>query len=150
MKDGATTTTPNDPIVHWANVHPRQRPSYRWTKGRSCTNSEFGPLKWSCSHLSFLEKEMYYGVLEIADHTNEFSSDLLKTPSKCYIFPTRPITVWCVAYSKKALSTGRTIGNEMHMFIQDSLILLRTNPRITNTANAPNISPIRNLRIILV
>ena len=27
-----------DPIVHWATAHLRQRPSFRWTKGQSCTN----------------------------------------------------------------------------------------------------------------
>jgi hypothetical protein len=35
--------------VHWANAHLRQRPSFRWTKGQSCTNIQIGPLKWGCS-----------------------------------------------------------------------------------------------------
>ena len=48
-KDGGTTTTPNDPIVHWAIAHLCQRPSFRWTKGQSCTNIQIGPLKWGCS-----------------------------------------------------------------------------------------------------
>jgi uncharacterized protein YutE (UPF0331/DUF86 family) len=38
-------------------------------------------------HLSLLEKEMYYGVLEIADHNNEFSSDLLKDTVKMLDIP---------------------------------------------------------------
>ena len=29
--------------------HLRQRPSFRWTKGQSCTNIQIGPLKWGCS-----------------------------------------------------------------------------------------------------
>ena len=32
-----------------AIAHLRQRPSFRWTKGQSCTNFQFGPLKWGCS-----------------------------------------------------------------------------------------------------
>jgi hypothetical protein len=48
-KDGGTTTTPNDPIVHWAIARLRQKPPYRWTKGQSCTNFQIGPLKWGCS-----------------------------------------------------------------------------------------------------
>jgi len=38
------TTTPNDPIVHWATAHLRQRPSSRWTNGQSRTNFQLGPL----------------------------------------------------------------------------------------------------------
>ena len=38
-------------------------------------------------HLTLLEKEMYYGVLEIADHNNEFSSDLLKDTVKMLDIP---------------------------------------------------------------
>ena len=38
-------------------------------------------------HLTLLEKEMYYGVLEIADHNNEFSSDLLKDTVKALDIP---------------------------------------------------------------
>ena len=38
-------------------------------------------------HLSLLQKEMYYGVLEIADHNNEFSSDLLKDTVKMLDIP---------------------------------------------------------------
>jgi hypothetical protein len=30
-------------------AHLRQRPLYRWTKGRSCTNFQYGPLEWGCS-----------------------------------------------------------------------------------------------------
>ncbi|MDG1472606.1 MAG: hypothetical protein P8Q26_13740, partial [Ascidiaceihabitans sp.] len=41
----------NDPIVLWATAHLRQKPSFRWTKGQSCTNFQFGPLKWGCSNL---------------------------------------------------------------------------------------------------
>jgi len=39
----------NDHIVLWATAHLRQRTSFRWTKGQSCTNFQFGPLKWGCS-----------------------------------------------------------------------------------------------------
>jgi hypothetical protein len=35
--------------VHWATAHQRPKPSSRWTKGRSCTNFQYGPLKWGCS-----------------------------------------------------------------------------------------------------
>ena len=38
-------------------------------------------------HFTLLEKEMYYGVLEIADHNNEFSSDLLKDTVKALDVP---------------------------------------------------------------
>ena len=38
-------------------------------------------------HLSLLEKEMYYGALEISDHNNEFSSDLLKDTVKMLDIP---------------------------------------------------------------
>ena len=38
-------------------------------------------------HLTLLEKEMYYGVLEIADQNNEFSSDLLKDTVKMLHIP---------------------------------------------------------------
>ena len=37
--------------------------------------------------LTLLEKEMYYGVLEIADQNNEFSSDLLKDTVKALDIP---------------------------------------------------------------
>jgi hypothetical protein len=37
--------------VHWATAHQRPKPSSRWTKGRSCTNFQYGPLKWGCSVL---------------------------------------------------------------------------------------------------
>ena len=37
--------------------------------------------------LTLLEKEMYYGVLEIADQNNEFSSDLLKDTVKALDVP---------------------------------------------------------------
>ena len=37
--------------------------------------------------LTLLEKEMYYGVLEIADQNNEFSSDLLKDTVKVLDIP---------------------------------------------------------------
>ena len=37
--------------------------------------------------LTLLEKEMYYGVLEIADQNNEFSSDLLKHTVKALDIP---------------------------------------------------------------
>ena len=37
--------------------------------------------------LTLLEKEMYYGVLEIADQNNEFSSDLLKNTVKVLDIP---------------------------------------------------------------
>jgi len=48
-KDGGTITPSNDHTVHWATAHLRQRPSSRWTKGQSCTNFQFGPLKRGCS-----------------------------------------------------------------------------------------------------
>ena len=38
LKDGGTITTPNDHTVHWVTAHLRQRPSFSWTKGQSCTN----------------------------------------------------------------------------------------------------------------
>ena len=38
-------------------------------------------------HLTLLEKEMYYAVLEIADQNNEFSSDLLKDTVKVLDIP---------------------------------------------------------------
>ena len=38
-------------------------------------------------NLTLLEKEMYYGVLEIADQNNEFSSDLLKDTVKALDVP---------------------------------------------------------------
>ena len=50
-KDGGTITTPNDPIVHWDIARLRQKPTSRWTKGQSCTNSQIEPLKWGCSKL---------------------------------------------------------------------------------------------------
>ena len=37
--------------------------------------------------LTLLEKEMYYGVLEIVDQNNEFSSDLLKDTVKALDIP---------------------------------------------------------------
>ena len=48
-KAGGNTTTPSDHTVHWATAHQRPKPSSRWTKGRSCTNFQYGPLKWGCS-----------------------------------------------------------------------------------------------------
>jgi DNA-binding MarR family transcriptional regulator len=38
-------------------------------------------------HLTLLEKEMYYSVLEIVDQNNEFSSDLLKDTVKVLDIP---------------------------------------------------------------
>jgi DNA-binding MarR family transcriptional regulator len=38
-------------------------------------------------NLTLLEKEMYYGVLTIVDHNNEFSSDLLKDTVKVLDIP---------------------------------------------------------------
>ena len=38
-------------------------------------------------HLTLLEKEMYYGVLEIVDQNNEFSSDSLKDTVKVLDIP---------------------------------------------------------------
>jgi hypothetical protein len=34
--------------MNWDIAHLRQRPSYRPTKGQSCTNFQSGPLKWGC------------------------------------------------------------------------------------------------------
>ena len=48
-KAGGNTTTPSDHTVHWATAHQRPKPSSRWTKGRSCTHFQYGPLKWGCS-----------------------------------------------------------------------------------------------------
>jgi hypothetical protein len=53
LKDGGTITTPSDHTVHWATAHLRQRPSFRRTKGQSCTNFQIGPLKWGCSTILF-------------------------------------------------------------------------------------------------
>ena len=33
-------------MVHWATVRRLRKPSSKWTKGRSCTNIQPGPLKW--------------------------------------------------------------------------------------------------------
>ena len=49
-KAGGNITTPSDHTVHWATARLRQRPSFRWTKGQSCTNFQIGPLKWGCSY----------------------------------------------------------------------------------------------------
>jgi uncharacterized protein YutE (UPF0331/DUF86 family) len=38
-------------------------------------------------NLPLLEKEMYYGILTIVDHNNEFSSDLLKHTVKALDIP---------------------------------------------------------------
>ena len=57
-KDGGTITTPNDHIVHWAAAHLRQRPSSRWTKGQSCTNFQFEPLKRGCSLVPYLTRTL--------------------------------------------------------------------------------------------
>ena len=38
-------------------------------------------------HLTLLEKEIYYCVLEVADNNNEFSSDLLKDTVKVLNIP---------------------------------------------------------------
>ena len=38
-------------------------------------------------NLTLLEKEIYYGVLTIVDHNNEFSSDLLKHTVKALDIP---------------------------------------------------------------
>ena len=46
---GANITTPSDHTVHWATARQRPKTSYRWTTGQSCTNFQFGPLKWGCS-----------------------------------------------------------------------------------------------------
>jgi hypothetical protein len=56
-KDGGTITTPNDPIVHWDIARLRQKPTFRWTKGQSCTNFQMGPLKWGCSKLTNSKNE---------------------------------------------------------------------------------------------
>ena len=45
-KAGGNTTIPKDPTVHWATARRHQKPSSRWTQGRSCTNIQTGPLRW--------------------------------------------------------------------------------------------------------
>ena len=47
----------------------------------------FAEASLELQHLTLLEKEMYYGVLEIADQNNEFSSDLLKDTVKVLDIP---------------------------------------------------------------
>ena len=44
--NGGNTTTRRGPMVHWATVRRLRKPSSKWTKGRSCTNIQPGPLKW--------------------------------------------------------------------------------------------------------
>ncbi len=51
LKNGGSTTTQRDRTVHWATALQRQRPSYRWTKGQSCTNFQIAPLKWGRSNV---------------------------------------------------------------------------------------------------
>lgn len=36
----------NDHTALWATALRLRKPSSRWTKGRSCTNNQIGPLKW--------------------------------------------------------------------------------------------------------
>ena len=47
----------------------------------------FAEASLELQQLTLLEKEMYYGVLEIVDQNNEFSSDLLKDTVKVLDIP---------------------------------------------------------------
>ena len=49
LRNGDSTLTRNDPIVHWATALQRPKPSLRWNKGQQCTNIQTGPLKWGRS-----------------------------------------------------------------------------------------------------
>ena len=43
------TTTQRDHTVHWATAHQLLKRKYPWITGQSCTNNQFGPVRWGCS-----------------------------------------------------------------------------------------------------
>ena len=66
-------------MVHWATVRRLRKPSSKWTKGRSCTNIQPGPLKWGRPALA------PKGVIEFVPKQDPMVQELLRNRED--IFP---------------------------------------------------------------